>query len=142
MNEHQWTHDTQGVHIARTTQKFYGTEVGTKMTVLETDGGLLVHSPIAMDPASITHLGSPRWVLSPNLLHHLYAGPWLDAGLEGWAAPGLADKRRDLSFHGTIEGSKSPFGPDIGVLALTCLPMTNEVVVLHRPSRTLVVTDL
>jgi len=131
-----------GVHVAEAKQRFYGVEVGARMTVLETDGGLLVHSPIALDPGAIASLGTPRWVLSPNLLHHLYAGPWLGAGLEGWAAPGLADKRPDLAFHGTIEGAKTPFGPDIEVLAPAGLPITNEVLVLHRPSRPPAVTDL
>jgi hypothetical protein len=130
-----------GVHALEARQRFMGIQVGTRMTVLELDGGLLVHSPVAVDPAIVAPLGEPRWVLAPNLLHHLYVGPWAEAGVEPWAAPGLADKRPDVAWAGTVSASH-PFGADVRVMALQCFGMTNEVVVLHRPSRTLVVSDL
>ena len=41
-----------------------------------------------------------------------------------------------------VEPGTQPFGSEIEVLPLTCFSFSNEVVVLHRPSRTLVVTDL
>jgi len=119
-----------------------GVEMGARMTVLDTADGLLVHSPVAVPPESVTPLGQVRWVLSPNLFHHLYVGPWIEAGIEAWAAPGLDAKRPDLSFAGVVEPDTRPFGDDIALQVLTCLPITNEVVVLHRPSGTLVVTDL
>ena len=131
-----------GVYAAEAPQKFYGLEVGARMTVLELAGGLLVHSPLALDPGSVAHLGEPRWVVAPNLFHHLHAGPWIEAGVEAWAAPGLPAKRPDLAFAGTLAPGRQPFGGEVAVLPLTCLPLTNEVAVLHRPSRTLVVTDL
>jgi len=131
-----------GVHVVEAPQRFGGLQVGTRMTVLDTGQGLLVHSPIDQDPTSLQDLGEPRWVVAPNKLHHLYAGRWLDAGLQGWAAPGLPDKRPDLSFDGVLDGSGEPFGDAIGVHPLTCFPFASEVVLHHRPSRTLVVTDL
>jgi hypothetical protein len=112
------------------------------MTVLEVSGGLLVHSPVDLDPSSLSSLGKPRWVLAPNLLHHLYVGRWLEAGLEGWAARGLPEKRPDLRFAGVIEQGSAPFGDEIVLMPLTCFPFSNEVLVLHKPSRTLVLTDL
>jgi hypothetical protein len=130
------------VHVAEAPQRFFGLEVGARMTVLDLGGDLLVHSPIAMDPAALEPLGRPRWVLAPNLFHHLYVGPWIDAGLEAWAAPGLPEKRPDLPFAGVVEPGTAPFGPDVVLLPLACFPMTREVVLLHRPSNTLVVTDL
>lgn len=131
-----------GVHVVEAPQRFYGLEVGARMSVLELDGGLLVCSPVALDPAALAPLGTPRWVLAPNLLHHLYVGPWAAAGLEAWAAPGLPDKRPDVGFHGVVTPDDRPFGDDVWLLPLQCMPLTNEVVVLHRPSRTLIVTDL
>jgi hypothetical protein len=132
----------EGVHTLEGEQKFFGLEVGARMTVLELDGGILVCSPLGVPVDSIGHLGPPRWVLAPNLLHHLYVGPWMDAGAEGWAAAGLDAKRPDLRFHGVVEPGAQPFGPDVELFPLSCFPFTNEVVVHHRPSRTLVVTDL
>ena len=142
MSSHTIEHVADGVHTARAPQGFFGLELGARMTLLETDAGLLVHSPIAIDPAAVLPVGTPRWVLAPNLFHHLYVGPWLDADIEGWAAPGIVKKRDDVTFHGTVESDIQPFGDDIRVLPISCLPISNEVVVLHRPSRTLVVTDL
>ncbi len=137
-----------GVHVTEAPLRFLGLELGTRMTVLDGGSGLLVHSPIAVDPSVVEALGEPRWVLAPNLFHHLYIGPWADAGLQAWGAPGLPAKRDDIRFEGVIEagtqpsGPFGPFGNDLQVHALRCFPMTNEVVVLHRPSRTLVVSDL
>ncbi|TVQ89591.1 MAG: hypothetical protein EA397_14545 [Deltaproteobacteria bacterium] len=131
-----------GLHVHETHQRFYGLEVGARMTVLELRGGLLIHSPIGVDPASVQALGPLRWVLAPNLLHHLYAGPWIDAGAEGWAAPGLPQKRPDLSFTGVIGEAPSPFGDEVELLPLRSFPIANEVALLHRASRTLVLTDL
>lgn len=131
-----------GVHVLEAPQRFGGLEVGARMTVLDTGDGLLVHSPLDVDPAMLEPVGEPRWVVAPNKLHHLYAGPWLEAGLSGWAAPGLPDKRSDLAFDGVLDGPSHPFGDAIEIVSMGCFPMANEVVFLHRPSRTLVVTDL
>lgn len=130
------------VFIAEAPQRFLGLEVGARMTVLALEGGLLVHSPIAVDPASVAHLGEPRWVLAPNKLHHLHVGPWVQAGWQAWAAPGLPEKRPDLRFEGVIADGVHPFGDEIAALTLTCFDLSNEVVLLHRPTGTLIVTDL
>ena len=81
-------------------------------------------------------------MLAPNLLHHLRVGPWIERGLESCAAPGLQDKRSDVQFDHVVEARCEPFGDDVLLIPLRCFSMTNEVVLLHRPSRTLVVTDL
>lgn len=133
---------THGIHVLEASQRFFGLEVGARMTVLKLGDDLLIHSPVEIDPSAITHLGNPRWVLAPNLFHHLYIKPFSDAGMELWAAPGLPEKRADINFSGVIEHDTHPFGEDIQVLPLECFPMTNEIVLLHRPSRTLVVCDL
>ncbi|MEZ4247658.1 MAG: hypothetical protein R3B99_05400 [Polyangiales bacterium] len=131
-----------GVHVAEGPQSFYGLQLGGRMTVLETSEGLLVHSPIARPIEDVATRGEPRFVLAPNLFHHLHVGPWIDAGVATWAARGLPDKRRDVTFTGVVEPGVQPFGSDVVALPLTCFSFSNEVVLLHRPSRTLVVTDL
>lgn len=130
------------LHVHEAPQRFVGLEVGARMTVLRLAGGLLVHSPVALDTTLIAPLGDVRWVLAPNLLHHLHVGPWLAAGAAGFAAPGLPEKRPDLPFTGVIEDSTHPFGDEVALLPLRCFPFANEVALLHKPSRTLVLTDL
>lgn len=131
-----------GVHVIEAPQRFLGLEMGARTTVLSLEGGVLVHSPVAVPPETVAPAGDLRWVVCPNLLHHLHAGPWIEAGAEGWAAPGLAAKRADLAFAGELEGTEHPFGDEVAILPLRCFPFANEVAVLHRPSRTLVLTDL
>ncbi|MFT5680125.1 MAG: hypothetical protein ACI8RZ_001030 [Myxococcota bacterium] len=130
------------LHTFEAPLRFFGVEIGCRMTAIDIDGDLLLHSPIDLDPARLAPLGTPRWLLAPNRMHHLHAGVWLDRGLEGWAAPGLAEKRADLSFHHVVEEACEPLGDAVRFIPLRCFSLTNEVVVLHRPSRTLIVTDL
>src|SRR5690242_12829448 len=81
-------------------------DVGCRMTVIRLpSGGLLLHSPVALDPPTrqaIDALGPVRWIVGPSKVHHIflgeYASAYPDARLVG--APGLAEKRRDLAFHG------------------------------------------
>jgi len=131
-----------GVHVHERLQGFYGLEVGARMTVLTLDDGLLLYSPTDADPDAVSALGTPRWLLAPSKLHHLYAGPWMARGVEGWCAPGLPEKRPELSFAGVVSEASEPFGDQVLLIPLSCFDFTNEVVLLHRPSRTLVVTDL
>lgn len=131
-----------GVHVLDAPQRFAGIELGARMTVLELEGGLLVHSPVAVDPSVVASLGEVRWVVAPNLFHHLHVGPWAAHATETWAAPGLPQKRGDLTFTGVLDAVGEPFGAEVLVVPLTSFPLTQEVVLHHRPSRTLIVTDL
>ena len=118
-----------------------GVELGTRMTALELSGGLLVYSPVAVDPAALSTLGEVRWVVAPSLFHHLHVGPWAERA-EAWAAPELPTKRPDVPFAGVLDRVGEPFGDEVLVVPLSSFPMTREVVLVHRPSRTLIVSDL
>ena len=90
-----------------------GLKLGSRMTVVRlADGGLLLHSPIALDHATIDELralGEVTHVVAPNLYHHLHAGPAVEAfpeaQLHGPAA--LHRKRRDLSFDHTLTETRA-----------------------------------
>ncbi len=41
-----------------------------------------------------------------------------------------------------VREASSPWGPDVTLIPVRGLPLVNEVVLMHHPSRTLVVTDL
>jgi hypothetical protein len=76
-------------------QRFYGLEVGTRMTVVRLAGGdLWLHSPVSLDAelrSELDGLGRVRFAVAPNRVHHLYAGEvarlYPEARL--WVAPGL-----------------------------------------------------
>jgi hypothetical protein len=119
-----------------------------RMTAVRlSSGAVWLHSPVRFDAAladQIAALGHVRWIVGPNCLHHLHLGTWAarfpDAEL--WAAPGLAHKRGDLTFTGTLGEGKSPWGPEIEMLPIEGSPKIGEIVFFHRASKTLVVTDL
>ena len=123
--------------------------LGTRMTVIRlADGSLFLHSPVELDAATRAEVdarGAPQFIVAPNLLHHLYAGAYLTAypRATAVAAPGLARKRADLKFHGVLGGEAHPgWAGQIDQLLFAGMPALNEVVFLHRASRTLILTDL
>ena len=112
------------------------------------DGGLWIHSPTPLSPelaTTVEALGPVRDLVAPNRFHHLSAGAWAQRfpGARLWAAPGLPEKRRDLSFAGVLgDGATAPWANEIASLPLAGAPAMNEVVFFHSASRTLVCTDL
>lgn len=122
--------------------RFYGLELGARMTAVAIGSDVLLYSPIDVEPEALRPLGEPRWLVAPNTFHHLFAGPWLERGLVGYAPPALQAKRTDLAFAHLLSEASEPFGDDIRLIPLRCFPLVSEVVMLHRPSRTLVVADL
>jgi hypothetical protein len=130
-------------------QRFYGLEVGTRMTVIRlTAGDLLLHSPVALDAALRRELdarGRVRFVVAPNRVHHLYAGAvvaaYPDARL--WVAPGLPRKRPDLVFVDVLgDDAPAEWAGQVDQVFFRGRPYENEVVFLHRASRTLIICDL
>jgi hypothetical protein len=119
-----------------------------RMTVARLgDGGLWVHSPVPVDDATageLAALGPVRVVVAPNTQHHLFVGPLLarfpQARLLGVAA--LLRKRHDLPFAGALQDPTVPAPPEIDQTTIDGAPRMEEVVFFHRPSRSLLVTDL
>jgi len=127
----------------------FGLKIGTRMTVVRLgDGSLFLHSPVEPDAetrADLDALGPVRFVVAPNKVHHLFVGAYRDAypQAELWAAPGLPEKRRDIAFHHVLDDdAPAPWAGEIYQLCVRGLPYVNEVVFLHRRTRTLLLTDL
>lgn len=124
-------------------------DVGARMTVIRLpDGDLLVHSPVSLDTptrAALDALGPVRWVVGPSKVHHLFLGEYAAAYPEAalLAAPGLEEKRRDLTFRHVLH-DELPLPFDGAVLrhVFAGAPLMNEVVFFHPASRTLILTDL
>ncbi len=128
--------------------RLLGIEVGARMTVVRLeDGGLFLHSPVALDAdlrSDLDALGPVRCVVAPNMLHHLFVAPYRDVypSARFYAAPGLREKRGDLSFDVDLSDEPPPeWRGEIDQQILHGIPRANEVVFLHRASRTLILTD-
>lgn len=124
-----------------------GVQMPLASTVVRlSDRSLLVYSPIAFDDtqaAAIEAEGQVAHVVAPNLFHHLHVGAamerWPRATLHG--APGLAAKRKNLSFHHELGAPGAVIDASIDVEVIGGAPKINEALVFHRPSGTLVCAD-
>lgn len=129
--------------------RFFGVELGARMTVVGLRGGrLLLHSPIACSrelAEQVERLGSPSFLVAPNRLHHLYIHEWQAAfpACRTYVAPGVDAKRPDLQVSGILGETPLPDWSETLDQALVAgFPFANEVVFFHEPSRTLVASDL
>ena len=128
---------------------FFGFPYPTRMTLVRlSDGGLWLCSPIELTDAladAVRALGPVQHLVSPNKIHHLFLGQWAQAWPEAklWASPGLAQRRRDLSFDGELGDVAEPaWESDIDQLIFRGSFALEEVVFFHRASRSAIITDL
>ena len=135
--------------VAERRQRFYGLEVGARMSVIRlASGDLLLHSPLRLDPdlrQQLDAIGPVRFAVAPNRVHHLYAGEFAQVypGARLWVAPGLARKRPDLRFEGELGDEAPPeWRGQVDQTFFRGRPYENEVVFCHRASRTLIICDL
>ena len=138
-----------GIWVTEAPQKFLGAEIGTRMTVIRlADGSLFVHSPVHLDDevrATLDRIGPVRHVVAPNRYHHLYAADYSQSYREAklYAAPGLETKRSDLHFDAILsDEAPEAWRGQIDQLVFLGFPPLNETVFFHRPSRTVLFTDL
>jgi hypothetical protein len=124
-------------------------DIGTRMTVVRLpDGGLFLHSPVRLDAETqeaLDAIGSVRCVVAPSRVHHFFAGDYAAAypAARVFAAPGLAEKRTDLSIHAVLDDEPPPaWHGAIEQHLFGGAPLLNEVVFFHPASRTLMLTDL
>ncbi len=125
-----------------------GLEVGTRMTVVRLeDGGLFLHSPVALDAelrAELSAIGPIRHVVAPNLHHHVHLGDYRELPqVRLYASPDLPAKRKDLRFDAELTDQP----PDAwrGQIDQHCFqgaPFMKEVAFFHRRSGTLMLADL
>jgi hypothetical protein len=124
-------------------------DVGARMTVIRLrDGGLVLHSPVELDPglrSELDRLGQVRGVIAPNRHHHLfvadYPAGYPDAQL--YAAPGLPAKRPDLKFAEELcDDAPALWSAEIEQHVFRGAPYLGEVVFFHPATRTVLFTDL
>ena len=121
----------------------------TRMTIVRLDGGgLFVHSPIPLTDeirAFVATLGAPRFIVSPNKLHHLFMQPWRDAysNARMFASPGLRAKRPDLTFDDDLGAAPDPgWAGEIDQVMFLGSYVLEEVVFFHKASRTAIFGDM
>jgi hypothetical protein len=139
-----WSDD---IWIATREVKFWGVETGSRMTVVRlSEGGLFVHSPVALDPDTrrdIDALGEVQAVVAPSLFHHLHVGAWMAAYPKAVfaACQGLDWKRPDLAFTSVLgDAPHSPWAGDLEQVYFSSR-RENEVVFFDKRSKTMICAD-
>jgi len=136
----------KGVWIDTGPVRILGTKLTSTMTVLRLEDGSLINSPLPLTPerrAAVLALGRVRHLYAPNSFHHSWLAEWSRGFPEArvHAPEALSRKRTDLRidrFHGDGAGA---FGGELEEIPIHGCRLA-ETVLLHRPSRTAIVTDL
>jgi hypothetical protein len=137
-----------GLYIAGGAVRFYGFSLGTRMAVVRLEGdALLVYSPLFLTPGlrrDLEKLGRVRYVIAPNKIHNQtladYAAAYPDAEL--WLAPGLPERRPDLSPAGVLGAEPLlAWSAELDQCLTAGNVFFSEALMLHRRSRTLMVAD-
>ncbi len=130
---------------------YFGMKVpfSTRMTIVRfPDGAIWIHSPIAFDESlanEVKKLGRIAFIVAPNTLHYWYAPDWKGRfpDTKFFYAPGLEVKaKRALPDGERLSGTPPSDWAD--VLDQICVEgdVLSELDFFHRPSRTLILTDL
>ncbi len=122
----------------------------TRMTVVRLrDGGLWLHSPVALTPElrdTVTRLGPVRYLVSPNKIHYWWIGSWREAFPEALAC-GLPEaapnaRHRGVVFDRMLGSEADPaWAGEIDQVLVPGAYLT-EAVFLHRASCTAILADL
>lgn len=119
----------------------------TRMTLIRLDDGdLWVHSPVALSPgleAALEGLGRIRYLIAPNMHHHVHLAAWRARYPEAqvFALPALAEKIGLEGSRDLTATADEPWTASVHTIPIM-LGDFSECVFFHRASRTLIVTDL
>lgn len=125
----------------------WGLHIRVRMVVVRlADDTLWLHSPVELDAellAALAALGEVAHIVAPCHGHTRWAA---DAKTHSpsatlWGAPGLPDTLPKLPFDSELSAA-APWASTLDTFVLDGTPKNNEVVLVHRPSRTLICTDL
>jgi Domain of unknown function (DUF4336) len=126
-----------------------GMQLGHRMTAARLpDGTLWIHSAGAHSldlDAELRRHGRIAHIVAPSQMHDTYLEGWFAAHPHArfHGAPGFAQSRPDLKFTDTLSDvADITWAGVFHQHVLQGMPRINEVVFLHRASRTLILTDL
>lgn len=136
------------IWVKRVPLRFFSFPMGTRMTVIRlSNGDLFLHSPVKLTQetrAAVEALGTVRYLIAPNRLHHLFIGDWAAAfpGAELWGVRDLMKKRADLAWTGTLGDEAPPGWAGEIDQAVVSSSFQDEAEFCHRASKTLILVDL
>lgn len=140
-----WIVDAAPVHAG-------GLPLPLRMSIIRlASGDLLLHSPTPYTPGlrrRIEELGPIRHLIAPSVGHWMFLRDWQRACADTttWAVPGLRERSQVRRAGVTIDAVLGDAAPEVWAgeidQVLVEAPVFKEVDLFHRPSRTLLLTDL
>lgn len=131
------------------TVPFFGFPYPTRMAVARlSDGSAWVWSPVSLTEqlaSAVEDIGPVRHIVSPNKIHHLFLGEWVDRWPNArlYAPPGLARKKPELRFDTELSDEPEPgWAADIDQVIFRGSFAMEEVAFFHGASRTAIICDL
>ncbi len=129
--------------------RFFGIPFDTRATIVRLPGGgLWLHSPVRPSPdrlAAVQALGPIAHIVAPNRIHGAYTTDWARAAEQAqvWVSPKFPDRHPDIRFDHLL-GNAAPaeWANMLDQCVFAGHAYLDEVVFLHRPSGTLIVTDI
>lgn len=130
--------------------RLWGIPFTTRATLVRLGNGQLwIHSPVAPSKARFAAaeaLGDPGFVIAPNLVHGAFGPDW-QAHYEKaqfWVSPKFTKRHKDAKPDGllTIDSAPNAWAGEIDFCLFAGHSFMDEVVFLHKPSGTLIVTDI
>jgi len=135
--------------VAESSFKLIGINLGNRMTIVRlSNGELFLHSPLAFQSAlneEINQLGKIRYLIAPNLAHNLFINDWKQANPDALVlAPKCIKKAIPDQRLETLSQTDIPsiWGQDISLVYVWGMPLLQEYVFIHHPSKTLILTDI
>lgn len=134
--------------------RLFGLPVLTRMCVIRLSEGdfkgkLWVWSPVQIDEAmkaELDRLGEVSIVVAPNTFHHMYIGTFKKYYPHAvYMAPKeLQNRKKKFRFDRilTNDALPEPWPDEIGFRVMRGSAFYSEAIFFHKPSRTLIVTDL
>ena len=120
----------------------------TRMTVVRLEsGGLWLHSPIRPTPErrrAVDALGPVDHLVAPNKIHSLGIEPWkaLYPSATVWASPAFNKRHPAIAVDAALTNDiEAPWSGEIEHRVLEGHAFLDDVAFLHRPSKTLIITD-
>ena len=142
-----------GVWIVDSAMRADGLTMPIRMTVIRLTGGdLMLHSPTRFSDdlkRALDQLGRIRHLVAPTFAHWVFLREWQDRCPDAatWAAPGLRERRQVRKSglrldHDLADAAPSAWAEEIEQAVVRAGLGIAEVAFFHKPTRTLVLTDL
>lgn len=112
------------------------------MTIVKLDDGLFVHSPIPYTQELKLPQGDIKILFAPNRFHTLFFPEWKQAFPDAQIYAPTKKVNYDIRIDEEVVNQLNSQYTELWLHKIAGLPLLGEIVCLHHPSKSLILTDL